>query len=336
MAGRLRNRTPSVSGQQSHALVLGGLGFIGANLSIKLASLGWSVTVCDPVEVTSRGVPERIAALNHQAEILNVGMENWDVVGKAVQSSTVIFDLAGSTGHLLSMQEPLEDLHSNLLVHVEFLQRLRESGVDVPVVAASTRQVLGRSASGVITDGDCPAPVDVNGISKHALESFLRVCGSVWGLQSVILRLPNVYGPHMRVVDSENGVIGGWVGKALKGEGLSVLGDPEVMRNALFVDDAVDAMIACVSLANELATTYLVGGEEITLGGMAETVRRVTSVPIQYQEMPARLNAISPGSVVVDDSGFRRAAGWSPRHSFVEGIGKSFAFFRANEHLCVQ
>lgn len=315
------------------AVVLGGLGFIGTHLSRRLSSAGWSVTVIDPVAPGTLGVSERVASLQGHVSIVHAAMEDMERVEPAIGEAHVVFDVAGNTGHLASMDDPLEDLRANLIVHVQFLQLVERMRPDLPLVVASTRQVLGQPVDGLLKDDACPRPLDVNGVNKLALENYLRVCGSTWGLRSVVLRLPNVYGPHMRVADASTGVIGGWLGQGMRGEPLVVFGSGSVRRNVLFVDDAVSAMMASVPLVSVDAQTFLVGGPELTLADTAESIALLLGVPVEEAPMPPELRAIALGSAVADDSAFRSATTWNAVTPFDEGLVNSRDFYDGHRHL---
>lgn len=316
-----------------NAVIFGGLGFIGTNLALRLSDLGWNVTVVDPVSPESLGVADRLGALGQQVRVLCCGMEESRRVKEAVMDADVAFDVAGRTGHLASMEDPLGDLNSNLVAHLKYLEMARDVRPRLPLVLASTRQVLGSPAGGVINDSLAPQPVDANGVSKVALESYLKVFGSVWKMPSVVVRLPNVFGPHMRVVDSANGVIGGWVGQALRDGRLMLYDGGQTRRNVLFVDDAVDAILASCDLVHASAPTFLIGGEELSLHDIAFAIADLTGAEVLMQQMPPQLRSIAVGSVIIDDSRFREQANWSPRVGFAEGLRQSLSFYEEREHL---
>lgn len=311
------------------ALVLGGLGFIGTNLAVRLTNDGWRTVVVDIADTADVEAKRRIDSLPHSVEVVHAGMQDRALLAPHVEAVDVVFDLAGATGHMASMEEPLRDLEDNLVFHVEFLSLLRERALAPVVVLASTRQVLGAFDGVEVDDYTCPKPVDVNGVSKMALEHYLRVSGAAWGLSSTIIRLPNVYGPHMRIRDASHGVIGGWIGQALKGRNLRVFGTGHGQRNTLFVHDAVASLVAGVPTASVTAPTYLVGGEERSLASIAESISWRAGVSLEFVSMPESQQVIDIGSVVVDDSRFRGATGWRPSVGFDEGLDRTFESIRA-------
>jgi UDP-glucose 4-epimerase len=319
--------------QRGRAVIFGGLGFIGTNLALRLIDSGWAVTLVDPVAPQKMGIAERVQALSGRARIIHGGMEQHALVEGAISNAHIAFDLAGATGHLESMQNPLSDVHANLTVHVAYLELASRVRPDLPVVLASTRQVLGSHGDELLTDSTPTHPVDANGVSKVALESYLRVFGASWGLSSVVLRLPNVYGPHMRVFDSANGVIGGWVGQALRKSSVTIYGSGTAMRNVLFVEDAAEALMAGMDLVNSTCPSFLVGGDVISLREIASTIAHLTDAEIFLEDMPPDLASIAVESAVVDDSAFRSRSGWRPRVAFDEGIRESLRFYRERQSL---
>lgn len=312
---------------QRTALVLGGLGFIGSNLTIGLVKRDWEAVVvdCDTSSVEARA---RLDAVREVAEVIDAGISDVDRIGGAVMNADVIFDLAGRTGHLASMDNPEADLLANLVDHVHYLEILRDLGQATPVVSASTRQVIGKATARSVDESTVPVPVDVNGVSKLAWEQYLRVMGSAWGLQSVSVRLPNVYGPRMRIRDSEHGVIGAWIGQALQGLPLKVFGGASQQRNVVHVTDVVSALVDAVTLAEKDSPAYFVGGEVLSLAGIAQEIGRQAGVPVEQAPMPEDLVKINVGSLVVDDARFRIASSWAPEVRFEPGLASSLAYFR--------
>ena len=132
----------------------------------------------------------------------------------------------------------------------------------------------------------------------------------------------------MRTRDARDGVIGGWIGQGLKGQTLQIYGTGEGKRNTLYVDDAVDSLIAVVPTASETAPAYLVGGEEQNLVAVAESIASRLGVAVEYVPVPPSQRAIDIGSVVVDDSRFRAATGWQPAVAFDVGLDRSVALLQ--------
>jgi UDP-glucose 4-epimerase len=314
-------------------LVLGGMGFIGANLSIALAGAGARVVVLDRADPTNPEFVSRRGFFPTEITVVSGDIQTPEVVEQHLYAADVVFDLAGATGHLSSMKHPVMDLDANFMSHVHFLETMRRVGPDIPFVVASTRQVLGRNENPYANDDDDPRPVDVNGVGKLALEHYLRVCGSSWGLKSAILRFPNVYGPHMLIRDSSQGVLGGWIGKALNNEDLVVYGSGLAKRNILYATDACEALIAAFPLVSTEAPAFLVGGEEKSLGEMARSVAVQANVKVRFDEMPHDLRSIDVGSLLVDDSRFRTLSGWQPKVPSAVGMAKTFDFFHGRMEL---
>jgi nucleoside-diphosphate-sugar epimerase len=313
------------------ALVLGGLGFIGSHMAARLAGAGWNVRVVDRADTEDREAQSRLRSLPIDVAVGHGEIQDADAMTPLLDSVDVVFDLAGSTGHLTSMADPVSDIRDNLVSHVQFIGLLKKRCPDTTVILASTRQVLGASSGLPVDDSACARPVDVNGVSKLALEQFLRVNGTAWGMRSCTLRLPNVYGPRMRTRDASNGVIGGWAGQAQRGDDLRVYGSGLGQRNVLYIDDAVDALLAAVPTASAESPVFLVGGEERTLASIAEGIASRTGVSVSHTQMPADQEAIDIGSVIVDDSRFRQMTGWRPEVGFDEGLERTLHFMSSQD-----
>src|SRR5262249_49538171 len=122
----------------------------------------------------------------------------------------VIFNLAGQTSHLDSMEDPYTDLEINARSQLSILEACRRYNPAAKVVFASTRQIYGRPQYLPVDEEHPIVPVDVNGINKTAGEWYHLLYGSTYGLRVSILRMTNTYGPRMRVRDARQTFLGYW------------------------------------------------------------------------------------------------------------------------------
>ena len=154
-------------------LITGGLGFIGSNLAIRLVSLGADVLLVDSL------IPEYGGNLFNVREIKDqVGINISDVRDEhsmryLVQDRDFLFNLAGQTSHLDSMNDPYTDLDINCRAQLFILEACRKSNPKITIVFASTRQIYGKPESLPVSERHLLRPVDVNGINKMAGEWFV-------------------------------------------------------------------------------------------------------------------------------------------------------------------
>ena len=157
---------------------------------------------------------------------------------------------AAQASVLQSTADPVADADVNLLGSVNLLQRAVEHGVDRVVYISSGGAAYGEPEYLPVDESHRIAPLSGYGVSKSAVEQYLRVFRHVHGLDYVVLRYPNVYGPRQDPY-GEGGVVAIFTDRMLRGASCTINGDGLQQRDFVFVGDCVKA--------NELAHAGLGG-----------------------------------------------------------------------------
>ena len=184
-------------------LITGGLGFIGSNLAIKLVELGADVTLVDSLIPTYGGNLWNVEPVKDNVRINISDVRDPYAMKYLISGQHYLFNLAGQTSHVDSMENPETDLAINAQAQLQILEACRHHNPDIRVVFASTRQVYGRPLQIQVKENHPLFPVDLNGVHKLAGEHYHRLYNNIYGIRSVILRLTNTYGPRMRRTDGQ-------------------------------------------------------------------------------------------------------------------------------------
>ena len=174
-------------------------------------------------------------------------------------------------------------------------------------------------------------PVDVNGINKAAGEAYHILYNDVYGIRACALRLTNTYGPHMRVRDARQTFLGIWVRQLIRGESFEVW-EGSQLRDFTYVDDAVEAFLACARDENANGRTFNLGGlEVISLHDLASLLIKVNGGGVaETRSFPADRKRIDIGDYYADFTAIRTAIGWEPRVPLEVGLGRTLDFYRAH------
>jgi CDP-paratose 2-epimerase len=267
--------------RQARFLVTGGAGFIGSNLTHRLASEGHEVTILD--SLARPGVEANLAWLTatHGARIrhLRADIRDARAVEDAVRDVAAVFHFAAQVAVTTSLSDPRADFDINIGGTFTLLEALRRRGGRVPVVFASTNKVYGDLSDvalelskgayqpvsaelrqhGIAEDRrlDFHTPY---GCSKGAADQYVLDYARSFGLPAAVLRMSCIYGPRQRGTEDQ-----GWVAhfliSAREGRPISLYGDGYQVRDVLEVSDCVDAYIACARNMPRVA------GRAFNLGG---------------------------------------------------------------------
>jgi UDP-glucose 4-epimerase len=314
-----------------HILITGGLGFIGSNLASRLVQLGAEVTLVDSLIPEYGGNLFNVEGIRNKVRVNISDVRDEQSMKYLVQGQDFLFNLAGQTSHLDSMQDPFTDLEINCRAQLSILETCRKHNPDIKSVFASTRQIYGKPEYLPVDEKHLLRPVDVNGINKMAGEWYHILYNNVYNLRSCSLRLTNTYGPRMRVKDARQTFLGVWIRLLLEGKDFEVW-EGEQLRDFTYVDDAVDALLLGAARDEANGQVFNVGGDgTISLKALAALlVEENGGGRFTVRSFPADRKKIDIGDYYADDQRLRRMLGWSPRTPLREGLGKTLAYYRAH------
>ena len=204
--------------------ITGGAGFIGSTLAIKLAQIGARVTVIDSL------IPEyggNLANLKGYESLMTINLS--DIrdpysLRALLRDKTHIFNLAGQTSHMDSMNSPSVDLEINCQAQLSMLEICREVSPLCKIVFASTRQLYGKPQYLPVDESHPVVPVDINGIHKLAAEMYHNLYAKIYDVSCTVLRLTNTIGPRMRIKDARQTFLGVWIKNLLLDQPIQVWG----------------------------------------------------------------------------------------------------------------
>ena len=311
------------------ALITGGMGFIGSNLARRLVELGCRVTLVDSLHPDFGGNRANVDAIADQVEIVIRDVRDVAGLQPLVAGQDFLFNLAGQSSHLASMQDPFADLEHNCRTALAVLEACRRYNPEARIVYASTRQIYGRPERLPVDERHPLHPADINGVHKLAAERYHFLYRRVHGLKVCVLRLTNTIGPAMRVKDGRQTFLGVWVRRLLEGEPFEVWGGRQ-MRDFTYVDDAVEAFLLAATSARADGQVFNLGGERaISLGDAARLLVEVNSGG-EYVErpFPPERKAIDIGDYYAAGTKIRQLLGWQPSTPLREALRRTLDYYR--------
>ncbi|HSE65300.1 MAG TPA: SDR family NAD(P)-dependent oxidoreductase [Thermoanaerobaculia bacterium] len=324
----MTTRMASLAGK--NILITGGLGFIGSNLAIRLVKDGARVAVCDAMIEGLGGNFENVREVQTSLEIHVSDVRDEAEMERLVEGRDVVFHLAAQVSHVLSLANPFPDIDINIKGTATVLEACRKRNPQALVVRSGTRGQYGPAVRMPVSE-DAPAdPRGIYEISQLSAEMICRTYTRIHGLRTVPLRLTNVYGPRGQMKHSHFGVVNWFVRLALEGKPIPIFGTGKILRDFLYVDDCVDALVAAacepatvgeiVNVGNDRSSTFL---------EVAEILREIVpGTEIVFTDFSPERKAQEPGDFVSDISKIRRLTGWSPRVGLRDGLARTVEFYR--------
>lgn len=319
-------------------LVTGGLGFIGSNLALSLHRLGARVTVVDSLADGCGATWENLRESEHEIEIVPVDIAEVDRFRPLLQQAEVIFNLAGEVGHLESMKDTQRDFRLNVVSHLRFLQECTAVNPGVRIVYTCTRQVYGAPQYVPVDEAHPVNPVDYNGVHKLTTANYHLMLGRVGLLDPIVLRLTNVYGPRMGLWLSGQGFLSTFLQRVLRGMPMEVFADGSAVRDPVYVDDVVEALLRAGHCQTPRERLYNIGGPAaVPLRRIAEVFSAAAGgTPITYREFPEELRRIDIGHYYTDHRLAQSQLQWTPVISLEDGVKRTLEFYRSGSRIYLE
>jgi UDP-glucose 4-epimerase len=318
----------------SRVLITGGAGFIGSNLARRLVEYGAQVTIVDSLIPQYGGNLFNLAGVRDRVQLNISDVRDRHAMAFLVREQDILFNLAGQTSHIDSMDDPQSDLEINATAQLSLLESCRRVNPAIKIVFASTRQIYGRPLYLPVDDKHPIRPIDVNGINKTAGEWYHLLYNDVHGLRACALRLTNTYGPGMRVKDARQTFLGVWIRCLLEGEPFEIYGDGSQLRDFNYVDDCVNALLLAGTSERANGKAYTLGSRQVvSLKQLADLLTKlVPSSRYRLVPFPPERKAIDIGDYYGDFSRITAELGWSPAMELQEGLARTIEYYRQHRH----
>jgi len=268
-------------------LVTGGAGFLGATLANRLARDGHQVRVIDDL---SAGDPAR---LDERVLFSRGDVADRPKLWTLLQDVDCVYHLAARVLVSESILYPREYNEVNVGGTVSVMEAMRDAGVR-RVVLTSSGAVYGEQAEQPVSEDTTPNPQSPYAVSKLAAEYYVRTIGALWGIETVILRIFNAYGPGQNLPASHPPVIPRFLQQALGGGSLVIFGGGGQTRDFVYVDDVVESLVAAATASDVDRRIINVGsGRETSINELAVLVAKVVGRGVEVLHSPAESGGVS-------------------------------------------
>jgi len=296
-------------------LITGGAGFLGAVLSNRLAAKGHQVRVIDDL---SAGDPAR---LNDRVLFTRGNVLDRPKLWTLLQDVDCVYHLAARVLVSESILYPREYNDVNVGGTVTLMEAMRDAGVR-RVVFASSGAVYGEQAQQPVREDQPPNPQSPYAVSKLAAEYYVRAIGALWGIETVILRIFNAYGPGQTLPPSHPPAVPRFLQQALRGGSLVIFGSGAQTRDFVYVDDVVEALVASASSSDADRRIINVGsGHETSINELAQSVAEVVGRKVEMLHSPAGGGGVS--RLCADIDAARQLLHYEPRVELRHGLQRT-------------
>lgn len=293
-------------------LITGAAGFLGSNLANFLVRENHQVRGLDDL---STGDPDNLSSdvLFTRGDV-NDRPKLWTLL----QEIDCVYHLAARVSVPESILYPREYNAVNVGGTVSLMEAMRDVGVR-RVVFISSGAIYGDQGAQPLNETAQANPRSPYAVSKLAAEYYVRTIGDLWGIETVILRVFNAYGPGQHLPPAHAPVIPHYLNQAMRGGTLVMHGDGSQTRDYVYVDDVVSAMIAAATAPNINHQIINVGsGLQTSVRDLIRLIMEVTAINLEAISNPKNDPGVS--QMRADIQLAREKLGYQPRFSLEEGL----------------
>jgi len=298
-------------------LITGGAGYIGSKLASRLISDGHGVIVIDDLSTGKK------TNLHPKVKLYKTSILSEEILSiLKKEKPDLIFHLAASKDVSQSVVNPVEFAKINILGSLNIIDAAYKAGVR-KIVFTSTAGVYGDSSNGVAQkESDMLNPSSPYAWTKLAVEEYLIYMNKNYGMENIILRFANVYGPGG--VSEYKSVVNIFVDRLLKNQEIIIHGDGKQTRDYIYIDDLVDLCISFIktdlTIIKKQPVFNVSTGTEISVTALLKTISEIAKVKPQIQ---IKINTFyGQRSSLLDTERTKRILKWHSRTSLRTGIKK--------------
>jgi CDP-paratose 2-epimerase len=332
-------------------LITGGAGFIGTNMAERLLDEGGQVVILD--DLSRPGVRRNLAwlkshARRRQLDVIEGDVRDTATIRRALSGVGCVFHFAAQVAVTTSVHDPLHDFSVNLGGTLKLLEEARRLDEPPALLFTSTNKVYGALDDvKVVRRTDRYEPVEQRwrshgigedrrlefcspyGCSKGGADQYVLDYAKSYGLRSVVFRMSCIYGRHQQG-NEDQGWVAHFVRQALARQPITLYGDGAQVRDVLFADDLVDAMLRARDRADALA------GHAFNMGGGPQQTISLRELLGIITDLHGEEPQVSFGDwrigdqrwYVSDTRRFAGATGWRPQVPVEEGVEQLYAWLR--------
>jgi len=295
-----------------HFLITGGAGFLGAALANRLVRAGHQVRVLDDL---SAGDPGRLArrVLFTRGDVRDVP-RLWTLL----QGVDCVYHLAAKVSVSESVLYPRDYNDINVGGTVSVMEAMRDAGIK-RVIFSSSGALYGEQDEQPISEDAIPHPTSPYAVSKVAAEYYVSTIGALWGIETVALRIFNVYGPGQQLPPAHAPVIPQFLKQTLSGGSLVIHGDGTQTRDFVYIDDVITALVAAATAKDVNRLVINIGsGQGTTINQLVKEITDATGR--EAHPLYVRQESGGVSRLVADIRLARGKLGWAPRVNLREGL----------------
>jgi UDP-glucose 4-epimerase len=310
-------------------LVTGGAGFIGSHIATALVERGDRVRVFDNL---STGKRLNLAHIEDRVEFIEGDLLDQAAVARSMEGVNVVYHQAALASVPRSVEQPLDTHAACVTGTLNVLEAARRAGVR-RVIYAGSSSAYGNQPKMPKAETDLPDPLSPYAAAKLAGEYYCRAFAHTYGLETVVIRYFNVFGPRQDPNGEYSAVIPKFVTAMLSGRRPKVFGDGHQSRDFTFIDNVVAGNLAAELPPEAVGRVFNVAcGTQFSLLELIASINRVLGTNLEPEFAPPRAGDVRES--LADIAAAQELLGYEPAVEFENGLRRSIEYYRSLGEIC--
>jgi len=308
-------------------LITGGMGFVGSNLIDLLLQEKHKIIVL----TKSYSKKKNISHIQAKIKVEKVDVTNYRKLSNIIElhKPDVIIHLAGITSHSKSFEKPFDDIDQNTKSTLFILEKLKQMNRKCRFVLGSSFIVVGKPDKLPVDEKTPCWPTTVYGTNRLASEHYCKIYHEVYGLDTVIFRITNSFGPREQVLPTKNAV-NFLIHEAFKGNKLTIFKNGKFFRDLIYISDVVFGIKTIMNKGKSGDLYWISSGRKIWFYELGKLLEKLTDAKVKFVKTPNYTKKVDVGNFVVNNSKLR-SLGWKPKVNLVQGIKETLEYFKSQK-----
>ena len=308
-------------------LITGGMGFVGSNLIDLLLQEKHKIIVL----TKSYSKKKNISHIQAKIKVEKVDVTNYRKLSNIIElyKPDVIIHLAGITSHSKSFEKPFDDIDQNTKSTLFILEKLKQMNRKCRFVLGSSFIVVGKPDKLPVDEKTPCWPTTLYGTNRLASEHYCKIYHEVYGLDTVIFRITNSFGPREQVLPTKNAV-NFLIHEAFKGNKLTIFKKGKFFRDLIYISDVVFGIKTIMNKGKSGDLYWISSGRKIWFYELGKLLEKLTDAKVKFVKTPNYTKKVDVGNFVVNNSKLR-SLGWKPKVNLVQGIKETLEYFKSQK-----
>jgi len=298
-------------------VVVGGGGFLGAQLCPRLVSLG--------ANVRAYGRTRYFDSPLKGTHWFTGPLDDVQKLATVLEGADVVFHLAGTSSPASAEASRIADLTTNVGGSLGLLDLCRHIGIRRVIFASSGGTVYGNATDAPFSERTLPQPISAYGINKLTVEHYFRLYNHLYGMRNITLRIANPFGSYQHGLKHQ-GVVSVFTRLMLEARSIKIWGDGSVTRDYLYGGDVAEAMIKAALYEGRESIFNVGSGIGRSIKDVVSSLEQVLGIEAKIEHLPERPFDVKIS--VLDCSLAERELDWNASHDWIEALTTTCAWIR--------